>query len=175
MKSKKLLSLVLTMLLASTLVPTSVQASTVQSEQVQTVQSEVNFDSSKKIDSRIAITPDKDKDKVIYFTSSPSTVETKTVECEVDGTVTIFDQTSGFIFKLTNIGNEKFKTVYQYGSGFFSLAFYLKPGSTIQTTHSFSKMSYLDPWTSESVDRFVIKYDYKHMTNIINEVNVCVK
>ena len=84
MKSKKLLSLVLTMLLASTLVPTSVQASTVQSEQVQTVQNEVN------LNSRIVITPDKNKDKVIYFTSS-SKVETNSVECEVGGTVTIFD------------------------------------------------------------------------------------
>ena len=79
MKSKKLLSLVATMLLASTLVPTSVQAS-----QVQTVQNEVN------LNSRIVITPDKNKDKVIYFTSS-SKVETNSVECEVGGTVTIFD------------------------------------------------------------------------------------
>lgn len=171
MKSKKLLSLVTTMLLASTLVPTSVQASTVQSEQVQTVQNEVNFESSKGIDSRIVIKPV----KVIYFTSSPSKVETKTVECEAGGTVVIFDQTSGFIFTFTNIGEEKCKAVYQYGSGFFSLAFYLKPGSTIQTTHPYTEMSYIDPWTQEAVDRFVINYDYKHMTNIINEVTVWVK
>ena len=169
MKSKKLLALVATMLFASDLITKSVQASTVQYEQVQTVQSEVDSNS------RIIITPDKNKDKVIYFTSSPEKVETKYVECEVGGTVTIFDEISGFIFKVKNIGNKSFKTIYQYGDGFFSFIFYLEPGSKIQTTAPFTKISSLDPETLKPVDLFAINYDYKNMKNIINEVNVFVE
>lgn len=169
MKSKKLLSLVATMLFASALIPKSVQASTVQYEQVKTIQSEVNSNS------RIIITPDKNKDKVIHFTSSPAKVETKYVECEVGGTITIFDETSGFIFKVTNVGNKSFRTIYQYGAGFFSFIFYLEPGSKIQTTAPFTEMSFLHPETLKPVERFAINYDYKNMKNIINEVNVFVE
>lgn len=78
--------------------------------------------------SRISIIPDKNKDKVLYFTSTP-TFQTKEVECAVGGTVTLFDQTSGFIYRVVNIGNEKFKVNYKYKNGIFGLLFDLKEGS----------------------------------------------